>query len=318
LKIIQEYLFDEGMFLFKLGKLMSISMGAVMFIPLLLGENKVLDKIVARVGDEIITQQDLESQIGQFSYQSQDKERIRTFCLNHLIEQALLLQDFNARKGNVVTSQLDNQMNAVVQDNFQGDYRAFMSYLRDKEQSFVGFQNDLKRSIIIHAMRQQTLKSAFNISPQAVIDYYHAHLGDFTQPASILLEQKCFKIDSLLSEGEMKKIDYYNKSLQEGKSVVTLANELDEFNLSHAWYTASELAPCLAEKAFLLPVDGYSEIIEHNNLYFILHILNKRDAYVQPLVEVQPVIEECLLKAMNEQAFQRWIQVLKSKIPIEI
>jgi peptidyl-prolyl cis-trans isomerase SurA len=318
LKIIQEYLFDEGMFLFKLGKLMSISMGAVMFIPLLLGESKVLDKIVVRVGDEIITQQDLESQMYQLSYQSQDKERIRTFCLNHLIEQALLLQDFNARKGNVVTSQLDNQMNAVVQDNFQGDYRAFMSYLRDKEQSFVGFRNDLKRSIIIHAMRQQTLKSAFNISPQAVIDYYRAHLSDFTQPAAILLEQKCFKVDSLLSKGEVKKIDYYNKGLQEGKSVVALANELDEFNLSHTWYTASELAPCLAEKAFLLPVDGYSEIIEHNNLYFILHVLDKRDAYVQPLVEVQPVIEECLLKAMNEQAFQQWIQVLKSKIPIEI
>ncbi|MDR0647677.1 MAG: peptidyl-prolyl cis-trans isomerase [Puniceicoccales bacterium] len=306
------------MFLFKLGKVICMSMGAVMFIPLLLGEGKVLDKIVARVGDEIITQQDLEGQICQFSYQSQDEEKIRTFCLNHLIEQALLLQDFNARKGNVVTSQLDNQMNAIVQDNFQGDYRAFMSYLIDKEQSFVGFRNDLKRSIIIHAMRQQTLKSSFHISPQAVIDYYRAHLDAFTQLASILLEQKCFKADSMLSDGEIKKIDYYHKGLQEGKSVAALADALDEFNLPHMWYTMSELAPCLAEKAFSLPGGGYSEIIEHNNLYFILHVLDKRNTYVKPLVEVQPMIEACLLKEMNEQAFQQWIQVLKSKTPIEM
>lgn len=306
------------MFFFKLSKRVGMFMGAAMFIPLLLGEGKILDKIVARVGNEIITQQDLENQIYQLSYQSQDKEKIRNFCLNHLIEQALLLQDFNDRKGNVILSQLDNQMNAVVQDNFQGDYRAFMSYLRDKEQSFVGFRNDLKRSIIIHAMRQQTLKNSFNISPQAVIGYYRTHLSDFTQPASILLEQKCFKIDSLLSEGEMKKIDYYNKGLGEDKSVAALADELDELNLSRTWYTMSELAPCLAEKAFSLPVDGYSEIIEHNHLYFILHILDKRDAYVRPLVEVQSVIEECLLKEMNEQAFQQWIQVLKSKIHVEV
>ncbi|MDR0755568.1 MAG: peptidyl-prolyl cis-trans isomerase [Puniceicoccales bacterium] len=293
-------------------------MSAVMLVPLLFGESKVLDKIVARVGNEIITQQDLESQIYPLSYQPQDKEKIRNLCLNHLIEQALLLQDFNDRKGNVITSQLDNQMSAVVQDNFQGDYRAFMSYLRDKEQSFVGFRNDLKRSIIIHAMRQQTLKSSFNISPQAVIDYYRTHLSDFTQPASVLLEQKCFKADSLLAEGGMKKIDSYNKGLQAGKNVAALADELDEFNLSNAWYTASELASCLAEEAFPLPVDGYSKIIEYNHLYFILHILDKREAYVRPLAEVQPMIEECLLKEMNEQAFQQWIQVLKSKIPIEM
>lgn len=306
------------MFLFKLSKLIGISMSAVMLVPLLFGESKVLDKIVARVGNEIITQQDLESQIYPLSYQPQDKEKIRNLCLNHLIEQALLLQDFNDRKGNVITSQLDNQMSAVVQDNFQGDYRAFMSYLRDKEQSFVGFRNDLKRSIIIHAMRQQTLKSSFNISPQAVIDYYRTHLSDFTQPASVLLEQKCFKADSLLAEGGMKKIDSYNKGLQAGKNVAALADELDEFNLSNAWYTASELASCLAEEAFPLPVDGYSKIIEYNHLYFILHILDKREAYVRPLAEVQPMIEECLLKEMNEQAFQQWIQVLKSKIPIEM
>jgi parvulin-like peptidyl-prolyl isomerase len=318
LKIVPEYLFDEGMFLFKLSKLIGISMSAVMLVPLLFGESKVLDKIVARVGNEIITQQDLESQIYPLSYQPQDKEKIRNLCLNHLIEQALLLQDFNDRKGNVITSQLDNQMSAVVQDNFQGDYRAFMSYLRDKEQSFVGFRNDLKRSIIIHAMRQQTLKSSFNISPQAVIDYYRTHLSDFTQPASVLLEQKCFKADSLLAEGGMKKIDSYNKGLQAGKNVAALADELDEFNLSNAWYTASELASCLAEEAFPLPVDGYSKIIEYNHLYFILHILDKREAYVRPLAEVQPMIEECLLKEMNEQAFQQWIQVLKSKIPIEM
>ncbi|MDR2769574.1 MAG: peptidyl-prolyl cis-trans isomerase [Puniceicoccales bacterium] len=305
------------MFLFKLSKFVCIFVGGVIFIPLLLGENKVLDKIVARVGDEIITQQDLDNQMYQLSYQSQDEEKIRAFCLNHLIEQALLLQDFNTRKGNVVTSQLDNQMNAVVQNNFQGNYRAFMSYLKDKEQSFVGFRNDLKRSIIIHAMRQQTLKNVFNISPQAVIDYYRVHLSDFTQPVSILLEQKCFKVDSLLSGGAMKKIDYYHEGLKKGKSVAALADELDEFNLSHTWYTTSELAPCLVEKAFLLPVGGYSEIIEHNNLYFILHLLDKRNAHVQPLVEVQSVIEECLLKAMNERAFQQWIQVLKSRIPVE-
>ncbi len=274
-------------------------------------------RIAARVGEEIITQFELESRMSQVPFTQQNQKSIRQKCLNELIDEALLIQEFNARKGNILKYYLDNQTDAFIQSNFQGNRTAFMHYLESRHQSFLDFQNEIKRSIIINVMRQQSLKNALNTSPKAIENYYQAHLADFTEAPSIFLEQKCFKEESIEENTNISKINYYDQKIKEGISPNALAAELDELKLPNAWYNINELNQTLAQHASQLALNTFSKPILVNHVYIMLRVLDRKPAKVQALSSVQSTIEERIIEEKNEQAYQTLIRELKEKTFIE-
>lgn len=239
-------------------------------------------------------------------------------ALNFLIEQQLLLQDFNNKKGKIPQIQLDIQTSNIVQEHFNGNRNAFVKVLQMQGKSLSGLQEELRTSIILNIMRQQKSQSKYSISPKAVRAYYEAHKDEFFVPARYYISQSGFTLDAKMPQTEIKKADKLKELLKSKTDLNIIKQQLDEFSSDPTWYSSEELDKVLIDKLEVLSSGQETPYLQLNNTFVVTKLLQKSPATVCPLSEVQSVIEEKLIVEHNNRCYQEYVHQLRSKAVIKI
>lgn len=267
--------------------------------------------ISAYVNDDFITQAQVQ-QMAVESGESKDK------ALELMIEQKLLLQDFQDKKGRILDVQMDAQLDAIVQNNFQGNRGALVKVLHDDKRSLGGLKEEVRVSIISNIMQQQKMTEKYAISPKKIREYYEQHKSDFEIPAKYLIQQSGFKADStiVIEENSVLKLDHLNELKKEGKSLDVISQTLDEFSSEPAWYTSKELSETLVECLNGMKIGEATSYITLNGVCVVTKLLNKNEATVKALSDVQSDIETILLEEVNNQYFREYVDFLRSKAVI--
>lgn len=269
------------------------------------------ETVAAYVNETIITRLSVQQLVQQegISYDQ---------ALNFLIEQQLLLQDFNNKKGKIPQMQLDIQTSSIVQEHFNGNRNAFVKVLQMQGKTLTGLQDELRTSIILNVMRQQKVQSKYSISPKEIRSYYDAHKAEFFTPARYYISQSGFGIESMVPQTEIKKSDKLNELIKSGTPLDAIKQQLDEFSSEPTWYSSAELDKSLVDKLEKLPTGQETQYLKLNNLFVVTKLIQKEPAAVRPLTEVQSTIEEKLLVEHNNKCYQDYVQQLKSKAVIRI
>lgn len=239
-------------------------------------------------------------------------------ALNFLIEQQLLLQDFNDKKGKIPQLQLDIQTSNIIQEHFNGNRNAFMKVLQMQGKSLTGLQEELRTSIILNVMHQQKTQSKYSISPKAIRSYYDAHKNEFFVLARYYISQSGFSLDSKIPQTEVRKADRLNELIKSGTDLEAIKQQLNEFSSEPTWYSSEELDKALVDKLESLPVGQETPYLQLNNTFVVTKLLQKAPAATRPLPEVQGIIEEKLLVEHNNKCYQEYVQQLKSKAVVKI
>lgn len=273
----------------------------------------VLTPIAAYVNEDIIMRTEVQqlAQERQISYEE---------ALNVLIEQWLLLQDFNRKKGKISDAQIDINMENILQSNFQGNRQAMRQVLQAQGQSFYGLKEDVRQSMIIHVMRQRNTLSPFSISPKQVEAYYWSHQQEFQMESRYLIQQSGFQEDAtLMVDGkEERKVDLLQQLIQNKNTLSLIHKQLDEFTSKPIWYSFSELQPELRNELLLLTPGESTPYLKLNNVYVTSQLIQMEPAIIKSLAEVQSDIEEKLLIEVNSNIYNQYIQYLRQLANIRI
>ncbi len=264
-----------------------------LFVPSLIAQTskKIIDNIVAVVGDEIILQSEIEQQYLQAKSQGfQGTESyIRCLLFEEMLMQKLLLKQAEIDSIYVTNEQVETQLNQRVE--------AMSSQIGSKEKLEAYFnksileikeelRDDLREQMITQKVENE-LTGSIKITPSEVSDFYARQKSD-----SLPFIEERFEVNQIViypKLNEQALFDVRERLLQMRKRII----DGEKFSMLAALYSEDiasatkggeigylskgELAAPYADAAFKLKSGGVSGIVETEFGYHIIQLIDKKD-----------------------------------------
>lgn len=296
---------------------------------------ETVDKIVAVVNDEPVTQSELDHLLVpiyeqyQNAYSGQEfivkMNEARTNLLNQLIEDRLIAQEA-ARLGVTVGEEEVDARVEEVRSKFATDAE-FKTFLEEQRISLLKLRARYKEQIAIRKLHQYEIRQKVIVSPKDVEDYYTQHLSEFTEKEKIKVRTIMVRKNEPLEDGSdpvaREKIESLVKDLKDGADFSETAKQFsDETHAAEGGELGSiqrgELIKTFDSVLFDLSVGALSPILETEIGYHLFFIDAKQEKKVKPLAELKSEIESALFRLKSKERFTQWITDLKEDAYISI
>jgi len=294
-------------------------------------QSEIVDGVAAIVNDEVITisevrdvvaprEQALRQMLSGQELIDKVKEA-RLAALKDLIDRKLVLQDFRKNEFNLPPFHVENQIDAIVRDRFDGDRRKFLKELSDQGISLAEFREREKQRLIVVAMQQAKARNLPLISPKSIEDFYNNHKAELysSEPK---LKLRLIAVNNT-DESSRDYTEQIRQKLVEGAEFDKMAQLYSEdpsrdLGGDWGWIDTSTLNEKLTDIVFSLPVRKVSKVYEQNGIFYIFYVDEKEFAVTQPLAEVRDDIKKRLEEQARQEMYETWINGLREKAYIKM
>src|ERR1700733_4628497 len=156
---------------------------------------KVVEDIIARVNDQIITQSDydraaeqLEQEAKQQAIPPRELEQKQADLLRDLIDQQLLLSK-GKELGITGETELIKRLDEIRKQNHLDSMEDLEKAAQQQGVSYEDFKANIRNSIITQQVVRDEVGRRISMSPAEVQQYFKAHEGEFAQPESETLNE---------------------------------------------------------------------------------------------------------------------------------
>jgi len=173
----------------------------------------------------------------------------------------------------------------------------------------------LKLRLLTEKVSKAVLASLPQVSPQDVEDYYRTNLEEFRRPAELRARQMLL--------GSIEDAEQILLRLREGEDFATLVRQYSlspdrEDGGDLGYFSQGQLPPEFDEVLFKLPTGRVSDPVESPYGIHLFLVENRRGAGIRPLASVADEITAKLTQQREEEAFQQWLEGLRSKTQVTI
>lgn len=302
------------------------------------GESQqLLDRVVAVVNDEIITQSELDTYLravyeeymhqyhGEEFYQKINEARLK--ILNQLIEDRLVFQEAKAKEVEVSNSEIEEDMEAF-RSRFPNQ-EAMEKALEEQGMTLKDIRERVRKQTLIRRLHDMEVRSKIVVSPMEVQNFYNENPDQFNQKEKVKIRSLTIRKSEEAREKGIKDeeawqvVEGLRKEILGGKSFAEVAKEKSED--AHAdkggegdWIERGQMIPAIDQAIFSLGKGQVSEIIETSMGYHLFMIEDKVEGAAKPFDEVRDQIFAYLFAKKSDERFDAWMTDLKSKAYISI
>jgi peptidyl-prolyl cis-trans isomerase SurA len=293
----------------------------------------VVEDIVARVNDQVISTsdfqravQDLEQQGQQHQWTQQQLYEQKQNLLRDLIDQQLLLsrgKELDVTGETELIKQLDEMRKQYHLDSLDDLQKAAEA----QGVSWEDFKANMRNHIIAQQVIREEVGAHINISPTEIQAYYNAHKQDFDQPEQVRLSEILIptanaddaaqvataKTKADDAEAKLKSGADFAELAKSGSGGMTAANGGDLGD-----YKRGQLAKVLEDQTFDLKPGQYTEPIRTKQGYVILKVTEHTPGGIAPLKDVEPQIEDQIGMSKMNPALRSYMTKLREDAYIEI
>ncbi len=302
--------------------------------PALTGEGKVVEEIVARVNNEIITTSELEKARSAAVEEAQQEcsgrctpeqlqvalEDRQKFALRDLIDQSLLAQrgkDMGVNVEGDVVKQLDQ---VRIQNKLES-MEKLESAVTKEGLNWDDFKNNIRNKLLTQEVIRREVGSHITIGRDDAMKYYEAHKKDFVKPEQVALRaieiSTAGKTDSELPDLK-KKADDMLRRIKDGEDFATLAKRFSDGSTAQQGgylgvYKRGELSKQLEDQVFAMKKNQLTDVIETKQGYLILQVLERYEEGEQPFEKVENEIMDHLYSERMEPALREYLKTLREQ-----
>ncbi len=290
-------------------------------------EPVLLNEIVARVNEKIITFTDLKAELG----------RLRSSLRQENENPELLEQAFQREKSTVLRTMIQNEVfvqkaeeygipDSVEPDvgNILEDMRkesgipsmeVLDQYLRQQESSLEDYRASLKQRLIIDALLQQFVYSKLTLLTPEIEAYYQENIERYTEKAEVELKEILFLREEEDEAQLRKKAQEVLAQLQTGASFEDLAKRFSDGPTASQGggigsFKQGSMAAPIEEVAFQLEEGAVSGIIETEYGFQIIQVVSRTPVQERPLEEVRSEISMQLYQRKAQPELKKFVDEL--------
>jgi peptidyl-prolyl cis-trans isomerase SurA len=318
--------------------LLIMSVAAAVLSPVLLfgaalaPEAEVINGIAAVVNKDVITYSEVrvlsapKEKLLRDQYHGEELlakiKEARDAALKDLIDRQLIIQAFKKEGFQIPDHYLDQRVQDIIRDNFNGDRHTFIKTLEAQTYTLGEFKKLETDKMIVQAMRHKNVELNTMISPNRIQDYYRKHISEFTSKEQIKLRMIMIPAGTSDPPGQKAMAEEILSKLVHGAEFERMAQIYSEDSTRElggdwGWVDRGTLTAPLEKVAFNLRPGKVSNIIEHAGNYYILKVEDKRGGVTRPFAEVRTEIEKKLITDEAQAKQERWLASLRQKAYIK-
>jgi len=276
-----------------------------LFFALLVLKAEEINRIIAKVNNEVITFQDLENYCKLFKYQNpqiQIDEKLKKKILNTLIENKLILSLAKKEKVEVPQYWIRKELEKIISS--YPSREAFYQTLAREGLNITLLKERLKEQYLIQWMIEKYVRSKIKIIPYEVTQFYYNNKEKFIKPCLYFLW-----IGKWEKEKEAEKI--YNK-LKENPEI-----NKESCGLTHIQIKEDELKEEIKK---IVKEMEEKELVKRKigDFFYLIYLEKKIPSRRLSLEEAKDEIYSLLEEKKFGELFKKWIQDLKKHALIKI
>jgi peptidyl-prolyl cis-trans isomerase SurA len=296
-------------------------------------QGEVVEDIVARVNDQVISRsdyeraaQDLDAQGKQQQWTQQQLFEAKHDLLRDLIDQQLLLskgKDLDITGETELVKRLDEMRKQNHLDSMEDLQKAAEA----QGVSWEDFKASIRNRIVTQEVIRDQVGRHVNITPTEVQNYYNQHKQEFDQPEQIKLSEILVPTanpdDAAQVADAKNKADDLEAKLKGGSDFAALAKTssggptaADGGDLGQ--FKRGQLAKVLEDATFSLKPGQYTEPIRTKQGYVILKVTEHNPGGIPPLKDVEPQVEDAVGMAKMNPALRDYLTRLREDAYIDL
>jgi len=302
--------------------------------PASTGEGAVVEEIIARVNNEIITKSELDkAEATAIEEATQDcknrctPEQLQTAiadekknALRHLIDQSLLVQR-GKDMGTSVETDVIKRLDQIRTDNKLDSMEELEKAVTSQGLNWEDFKSNIRNTILTQKVIGNEVGSHITISKEEVQKYYDEHKAEFVRPEQVALREIEVKTEGQPAEKVpdlKKKADTALKRVQDGEDFGEIAKRLSDGSTAKQGgylgiYKKGELSKQLEDAVFVMKKNQLTEVMETKQGFLILQVMEHYDEGQQALAKVENEITNKLYEARMEPALREYLKTLREQ-----
>jgi peptidyl-prolyl cis-trans isomerase SurA len=329
-----------------------LAVGYALLVPALSPADTVVEEIIARVNNDIVTRTEYVRSRDQLKQEVQQQDAAnadRVFAekqrdvLRDLIDQQLLLQkgkDMGITGDTELIKRLDEmrkQMNLGTMEELEKAAEA-------QGASYDDFKQNLRNQIVTQKVIGQEVGSKLAMNKEEEKRFYELHRAEMDQPEQVRLSEILIapkvpakpapgagakpepptdaENEAALAAAQAKAQDLLDQ-IHKGAKFTDLAKKYSDGPSAKdggdlSYFKRGTLAKELEDKVFALKAGEATEVIRTKQGYVILQVAEHQAAGIPPLKEVEPRIQDALYMQKLQPALRIYLSTLREQAFIDI
>lgn len=295
-------------------------------------EAETINKIVAVVNDEVITQQDVNQLLAVLYAQYvrafkgdellQKMEELKANVLQQMVEDKLILSRAKELNIQVTEKEIEEKLE-YIKSGFSSE-KEFYGMLETQGITIGNLKDRYRDQIMMKKVVDYEIRSKINVLPSEASQYYEIHRSEFKIDEKRKVRHILIKAeDDVGFELAKVEIDGIYDRLKQGQDFSELAKEYSqgpnkETGGDMGYISRREMLTELDEAIFSLNAGEFSSPIRSKIGYHILKVEDISHSGYLGLADVQDDIKKMLFQAKLKEKLEVWLAELRSKAYISL
>ena len=316
--------------------LAAVSAAALVVSPGASAQTKgtVVEEIVARVNNQIITRSDYQKaaaglhqevaqdcqNCSQLQIQTEVDKRQKDL-LRDMIDQQLLIERAKDMDVSVETD-LVKRLDEVRKQNNLSSLEDLQKAVEQQGIVWEDYKTQLRNQLLTQEVIRREVGGRMNIGSDEIKKYYEAHKQDFNRPEQVYLAELFLSTDGKSPEeiaAVKTRADDLHNRLVKGESFDTLVKRYSEGSTASSQngelgaFERGQLSKSLEDAVFGLDKGQFTDVIQTKTGFEVLKVLDHYQAGLQPLDKVEGEISNILYRQKMDPAMRDYLGQLREE-----